>query len=123
MDRGRSGDWIDSLTSSYPLSRRRVGRSIRDTGRGPRDNLLVRRKRDELWVRADAFLAGMGNLEWSTPLAQLMSGRRQRHAEQARRDFSLEGQPIPDRDGQDLCRRYGLRADAGRVVRMIAAPH
>ena len=82
---------------------------------------MGRRKHDAVWVRADAFLAGLGQLEWSAPLAQLVSGRQRRH-EAARTDFRLEGEPISDRDGQDLCRRYGLRANAGRVVRTVPAP-
>ena len=83
---------------------------------------MVLRKRDAVWVRADAFLAGLGKLEWSAPLAQLMSGRHPRKLEAARTDFRLECEPITDNDGRELCRRYGLRADAGRVVRMIPAP-
>lgn len=97
--------------------------TIRDPARRPRDDgAVVRRQRDAVWVRADAFLAGLGKLEWSAPLAQLVSGRRRSRLEAARTDFRLEGEPISDRDGQDLCRRYGLRADAGRVVRTVAAP-
>jgi hypothetical protein len=83
----------------------------------------MRRNRDTIWVRADALLAGLGQLEWSAPLAQLLNGGRRRRLEAARTDFRLEGEPITDQDGHDLCRQYGLRADAGRVVRMIPAPH
>ena len=96
---------------------------IRESRRRRRDAFgMGLRNRDAVWVRADAFLAGLGKLEWSAPLTQLVSGRRGRRLENARTDFRLEGEPLTDQDGQALCRRYGLRADAGRVVRMIPAP-
>ena len=81
---------------------------------------MLGRNRETVWVRADAFLAGVGTLEWTAPLVQLVNTRRKHHV--VRTDFRLEGQPIPDPDGIALCRRYGLTANAGRVVRVISAP-
>ena len=64
------------------------------------------------YVRDDADLDNTDVVVWYTFGAHHV----------VRTDFRLEGQPIPDPDGIALCRRYGLTANAGRVVRVISAP-